>query len=186
MNIKKKIQNSWLNPELPDVCLKKDQLDFSKRKRISISVRAYVLSISCLILVFSLTFFLVKFDFKKNDDNPQTEKIEFGSLDPLQLNIAAKELSKININNRSYYNVRGNFSLWFNSLNAKKAKVDYSKIELNDYIKDIKPVTICVANEEYLLFFTQADYLIVLYNDIYIMYDLENANILLDNFVSSF
>ena len=32
MNIKKKIQNSWLNPELPDVCLKKDQLDFSKEK----------------------------------------------------------------------------------------------------------------------------------------------------------
>ena len=186
MNIKKKIQNSWHNPELPEICSKKEQLDFSNKKRIAISIRTYVLSVASVILVFSLTFFFVKYDFKKNSIPPQVEKIEFGSLDPLQLNIAPRELSKININNRSYYNVRGNFSLWVNSLNAKKAKVDYSKINLNDYIKDIKPVNICVMNEEYLLFFTKEDYLIILYNDIYIMYDLENANILLENFVSSF
>ena len=184
MTTKNKIRNSWINPELPNECLKKEQLEFSKRKRITISIRTYAFSIASLLLIFSLTFFFVKYDYKNS--NNEKPKIEFGSLDPFELNVATKELSKININNKSYYNVRGNFSIWFNSLNAHKAKIDYSNIDLNYYIQDVNPVNICVSNEEYLLFFTKKDYLIILFNDIYIMYNLENADILLESFVSSF
>ena len=188
MNLKKKIRSSWNHPELPNTCLKKDELEFSKKKRFSISLRTYVFSLSSLIIVFSLTFILVKFEFKKtnNETPPTADKIEFGYLDPLELNIPFKELNKVNIDNKSYYNVRGNFTLWFNSLEMNKAKVDYSKVDLGSLIKDIKPVNICISNEEYTLFFTKEDYLIVLYNQIYIMYDLKDADILLESFVSSF
>ena len=188
MNLKKKIRNSWTNPELPNVCLKKDELEFSCKKRISISLRTYLLSLSSLIIIFSLAFILVKFEFgnKSVNEQPTSEKIEFGHLDPMALNIPLKELNKVNINNKSYYNVRGNFTLWFNSLRIEKAKVDYSKVDLSSLIKDIKPVNICISNEEYQLFLTKDDYLIVFYNQIYIMYDLKNADILLESFVSSF
>jgi hypothetical protein len=96
------------------------------------------------------------------------------------------ELNKIQINNISYYNVRGNFAIWFNSLKIEKANVDYNSIQLDTYIKDVKPVKLGVVNDEYYMFFTKKDYLIVCYNDKYIMYNLNHADILLENFVSSF
>ena len=133
-----------------------------------------------------MSIFLIKFKNDRNNDVPPINKIEFGTLDPFDLNISVKNLNKVHINNKSYYNVRGNFTLWFNNLDIEKSKVDYSTIDLKSYINGVKPVNICIENEEYNLFFTKEDYLIVFYNNIYIMYDLKQADILLESFISSF
>lgn len=188
MDIKKRIRESWQHPELPNTCTKKDELEFRTKKNIKISLRTYIYSLASLVLIFSLTFAFVFENNYKQDNNGsiQNQKIEFGSLDPNDLSIKTSELSKININHKSYFNVRGNFTLWFNSLKVSKADIDYNKININDYIANLKPVNICVSNENYAFYFTEKDYLVVCYEQIYIMYELENADKLLQSFVSSF
>lgn len=185
MNIKKKIRSSWNDPALPDTFLKKDELEFKNKKHFRISVATYILSMVSLFVVFGGVLLFGKFDVKNEDSVPPVQ-IEFGTLNPLQLSMKPNELNKIQINNVSYYNVRGNFAIWFNSLKIEKANVDYNTIQLDTYIKDVKPVKLGVVNDEYYMFFTKKDYLIVCYNDKYIMYNLNHADILLENFVSSF
>ena len=187
MNLKNKIRSSWKNQNLPSQFLKKNELEFKNKKTFRISIPAYAISLASLILVFVSVLIFTKWNLTKNELNEQpTINIEFGTLNPLELSIKANEINKININNVSYYNVRGNFSLWFNSLDMKKSKVDYSTIDLKTYIEDVEPIKVGIANDEYTMFFTKKDYLIVCYSDKYIMYDLPGADILLESFSSSF
>lgn len=186
MSIKNEIRKSWKHPELPEEFSKKGELDFRPKKQYRISLPVYILSMSSLILIFSLVLIFSKITFSKSNENRPQEKIEFGSLDPMDLNIKTHEVSKVYIKNQSYYNVRGNFTLWFNNLKFEKASIDYSKINITEYIANIDPVVICVQNEEYDMYFTDKDYLVVCYEQKYIMYDLEKADVLLKIFVSNF
>ncbi len=187
MNIKNKIRSSWHNPKLPNDFLKKNELEFTKTKSFRISFPAYFISIASLIIAFVSIFVYANFKFKKNDLNETPiVNIDFGTLNPIELSIKANEVNKIHIKNVSYYNVRGNFALWFNNLDIKKSKVDYNTINLKTFVDGINPVRLGIANDEYTLFFTKHNYLVVCYSDKYIMYDLPNADLLLESFSSSF
>ena len=53
MNIKKKIRNSWQTEQLSNEFDKKDYLKFKPKSSFRISLSFYILSMSCVILIFT-------------------------------------------------------------------------------------------------------------------------------------
>lgn len=189
MSLKNKIAKSWKHPELDAECSKKDQMEFSQRKRRFISIPVYVTSLASVILVCCLVVFvsLKTNDKQKVSNGPTVENVsyhsDFGLMSYTAPQLNAQYVMKVTETEQAIN--KNTFVQWFNNLNLHNASVDYSQIDYVRYIGNSQCIKVLYNNDTYYIYFTMNYSVLINCNQMYVIYDLENAPAKISSFLNN-
>lgn len=190
MNIKKQLNNSWQNHELPTTAKYKDEMEFKPKKQYKVSLPFYFASLATVLILCAIAIPVSIYLSR-----PTNKGIDF-----LSQSVEAKYNPDFGIvsYNEPYFNInylgnvrygvneidKGSFGRWINSLNFELSKKTYTEDQLNLAIANAHKVTALYGNDYYELYFTAQDLLIIGCNNLYYVYDLQLADLLFEDFIS--
>ena len=196
MNIKKQLKNSWQHHTLPTEAKYKSAMSFNEKKRIRISLPFYLASLATVVVIalilIPLSVMITARTMQKNNATP----------DFLAQSVDAKYNPSFGIvsYNKPYFNSNYTstvkygvfvidtvkFCYWINNLSFRLIDKTYeSDNELFDVIANAASVSLLYGNDRYDLYFTDCNYLIIACNNLYYTYDLQNANLLFEQFINT-